>query len=198
MTNRSTDLRLIASVTEHFFFWQGLRWVPLGFALLAGFVIPHALVPKAARVTLMMIFMAAAFAVSCAAGRWYGRTYGTVHGIPGRHARRERLKWNVVYPLILVSLIADALWRGPFFLSGPVWAAAILAYRNSTGGGRTHYFVIAALVAALGFAPLFVGAGKPMFNLFFLVLGGAYIIGGLLDHVALTRILGTDDHARSL
>ena len=30
------DLRRLHAVTDNFFFWQGLRWIPMGFALMVS------------------------------------------------------------------------------------------------------------------------------------------------------------------
>jgi hypothetical protein len=107
------------------------------------------------------------------------------------HARRERIKWTFVYPAMALSLVADTLLAPPILLSGFVWAGGILAYRRSTGGGRAHYLVAAPLLAAFGLLPLLglVTPGKAVVNLFFAAVGIVFIIGGLLDHLELGRVL---------
>jgi len=186
------QLRRIESVTANYFFWQGLRWVPLGVALLLAILI------RAAQPVITVLLMAVALALSGAAGRYYQRTFGNVRAIPGRHVRRDRWKWFFVYPLMAASLIIDGRMPSAFFVTGPVWGAAIVAYWNSTGRGRLHYLVIAAIVAASGFAPALgmIEPGKPMLNAFFVLLGVVYVIGGVLDHYELVRILGPlpEDH----
>ena len=182
----------IESVTEHFFFWQGLRWVPLGLALMAALFVPRRMIPsEAARLAFLCAVIAAGWIVSAAFARYYERTYGHVHGIA--HERRERWKWWFVYPMMLLALLVDAVWKGPIFVTGPVWGAAILLYRQSTGGGRLHYVAFAVLLAAIGFLPLtgVVRPGRELFNLFFGAVGAAYVLGGLLDHFEMTRILGS-------
>ena len=182
--------RAIESVTEHFFFWQGLRWVPLGLALMAALFVPRHVIPSSgARLAFLCAVIAVGWIVSGAFARYYDRTYGHVHGT--RHERRERWKWSFVYPMMLLALLVDAVWKGPIFVTGPVWGAGILLYRQSTGGGRLHYVVFALLLASIGFLPLagVVRPGRELFNLFFGAIGAAYVLGGLLDHFEMTRIL---------
>jgi hypothetical protein len=187
---RTDELQRIEDVTANFFFWQGLRWAPIGVALVAGIAFAEQFAAtRERRILVLGGSVALGFVMSALAGRYYARAYGRVRALPDLAARRERLKWNVVYPLMLLSLIGDLMWKGPVLLSGPIWAAAIVAYRNSTGRGRAHYFVIAALVATTFFLPLFIEPGRTTVNVFFLVIGAAYAIGGILDHLELRRIL---------
>ena len=185
----TSELQRIEDVTANFFFWQGLRWAALGSALIAGIVVSEQFAAREARVAVLVVSVFLGFLLSSSAGRYYARAYGRVRARPELAARREHLKWNVVYPLMFVSLLVDALWKGPVLLSGPVWAAAILAYRNSTGHGRVHYIFIAAALAASFFAPQFIGPGRETVNFFFMLVGAAYAIGGVLDHLELRRIL---------
>jgi hypothetical protein len=183
----------IAAVTSNFFFWQGLRWVPLGFALLVASLMRDspASVPKSWRSLLVIVAMIVAVAVSSATGRWYARVFGRVRGIPGQHTRRTRTKWLVVYPALVIALIIDGAARPPILFSGIAFAASIEAYRRSTGGGRRHYVIASAVFALLTFVPLmgFTARGFSSLTLLFAVLGATYVIGGVLDHLELTRIL---------
>ena len=193
MPSRETAaLDRINAVTANFFFWQGLRWVPVGIALLVvtwsyG---PNSPVPKSWESLLLIATMTVALAASAMVGRWYARSFGRVRGIPGQHARRTRTKWLVVYPALLVALLVDGIARPSVLVSGITFAVAIEAYRRSTGGGRTHYIVASIAFAALTFAPTLglatPGAGGV--NLLIAVLGATYTIGGLLDHRELTRV----------
>jgi len=180
--NDAARLRTIENVTANFFFWQGLRWVPLGIALMTAALRP--------RIEVSLLVLAAAMFVSMRVGKYYSRTYGRVRTIAARTERRERWKWSYVYPMMLLSLAVDLVWKPPVFVSGPVWAIAILLYWNSTGRGRLHYLGIAAIVAAMGALP-FAGVpnGKHAINFFFAVFGAVYIVGGVLDHFELTRIM---------
>ena len=193
MTSRETaTLDRINAVTANFFFWQGLRWVPLGVALLvvAWTYGPSSPVPKSWESPLLIVAMIAALAVSAVIGRWYARSFGRVRGIPGQHARRTRTKWLVVYPALLVALLVDGVAKPSILVSGITFAAAIEAYRRSTGGGRAHYIIASVVFAALTFAPI-LGLATPgarAVNLLIGVLGATYTIGGLLDHRELKRV----------
>ena len=190
---RIDPLEQVRAVTANFFFWQGLRWVPMGLALLVVTWIlgAHTSTPKSWQTPLLIAVMIAALAASAAAGRWYDRAYGRVRGIPGAHAKRTRTKWLVVYPLLFGALVIDATMRLPVLTSGIAFAASIEAYRRSTGGGRRHYIVASAVFFVLSFAIVagFATAGIDALNLLFLVLGATYVIGGILDHFELRRVL---------
>jgi len=188
----TATLDRINAVTANFFFWQGLRWVPLGIALLVvawshGRSSP---VPKSWELPLFIATMMVAFAVSAAVGRWYARSFGRVRGIPGQHARRTRTKWLIVYPALVIALTVDAFAKPSVLVSGIAFAAAIEAYRRSTGGGRHHYIVASIAFAALTFAPALglVTPGPSALTLLIALLGAAYAIGGLLDHRELKRV----------
>ncbi len=186
-------LERIHQVTANYFFWQGLRFVPMGAALLLLAIITQwATLPAPARKLLIVLILVLGLALSSAVGRYYNRAFGSVRGIPGRHARREAVKWTVVYPLLFLSMIIDAMWKGPIFVTGPIWGAATLAYWWSTGRGRLHYLAVALLLAATAFLPALgvVPRGTPMLNLFLGILGAIYIVAGLLDHFELVRLMG--------
>src|SRR5204862_6740011 len=94
------------------------------------------------------------------------------------------------HPVWLASLGVALLWPPPGVVSGPGWAAALLLYWRSTGRGRLHCLFTAAIVAATGALPLAgIPNGKNAINFFFAVIGAVYVIGGLLDHFELTRIM---------
>jgi len=187
------DLERIRGVTANFFFWQGLRWVPMGCALII-----FGLTPVAKRfigspwldiITYGSFFLALWLSTDVL-GRYYTSTYGRVQGIPGQHSRRVRIKWLLVYPAMIAAMIIDAKLNGPIFLSGIVFGAGIESYRRSTGGGRRHYTVAAILVALLSLVPLSgLFTSRQMLIPFLSILGAIYVIGGILDHRELARIL---------
>ena len=183
----------VHDVTANFFFWQGLRWVPMGVALLAVAwgLGPGTPVPDAWQTPLLLAPMAGSLGLSSMAGRWYARSYGRVRARPGMHARRTRTKWLVVYPLVAAALIVDAVWKLPVLTSGLAFAGAIEAYRRSTGGGRRHYIVASALFIAIAFVPVagLVTPGAPALNWVVALLGATYVVGGVLDHFELRRVL---------
>jgi len=87
------------------------------------------------------------------------------------------------------AIFVDILVAPKVFISGIIWAGALLAYRASTGGGRPHYFVGAALLATLTPLPLagVVEPGRPMVVLWATVVGILYLVLGSLDHLELVR-----------
>jgi hypothetical protein len=193
----TATLDRINAVTANFFFWQGLRWVPLGIALLvvAWSHAPSSPVPKSWESPLFVATMTMALAVSAVVGRWYARSFGRVRGIPGQHARRTRTKWLIVYPALLVAAVIDGFAKPSVLVSGIAFAAAIEAYRRSTGGGRHHYIIASVAFAALTFAPTLglVTPGASAINLLIALLGACYTIGGLLDHRELKRVFPNVD-----
>jgi hypothetical protein len=193
--NLSEPARLerIRGVTANYFFWQGLRWVPGGFIMLIAGLIWSDWWPFTglAEDAVLIGALLAALGASMVIGRYYRRTFGHVSGIPGQHARRNAIKWFVFYPAMAASLLVDGLTRGPIFLSGIIWGVAIVAYWWSTGRGRHHYLVAAGGLMVLAFLPTLnvVASGTPILSLFFIVLGGIYMVGGVLDHLELRRLL---------
>ncbi|HEY3033799.1 MAG TPA: hypothetical protein VGJ54_03975 [Streptosporangiaceae bacterium] len=189
MADQSVDLDMTRQVTANLWFWQGLRWAPAGPLAAAAAIVAWAS-PSGALVW-------AGYAVACGlawqlyriADGYYGRRYGEVTLRPGQHRHRGRVKWLAVYPAMLASIVVDMLVMPPVFVTGPVWAGAILLYRRSTGGGRRHYYAAAALLA--GLAPLpalgLVEAGAPMVALWVSVTGVLYLVCGVLDHLELAR-----------
>ena len=188
------DLERIREVTANFFFWQGLRWVPLGFALILIAVAPllKPLLPGPLLDGLTIgALIVSLWLSSDVLGRYYSRTYGHVEGIPGQHVRRSRVKWLVVYPAMFVAMILDWKLNGPIFLSGIVFGMGIEAYRRSTGGGRRHYIVAAVMLGLLAFTPVTgLSTSRDLLGPFIGILGVIYVIGGILDHLELARLLG--------
>src|SRR5688500_13717199 len=103
------QLRRIRDVTANFFFWQGLRWVPLGAALLlfTWRTLPSFPLSAFWRDAMPWLALGGGFAASALAGSYYARRYGQVHALPGLHARRTALKWGLVYPAMALALIVD-------------------------------------------------------------------------------------------
>jgi hypothetical protein len=196
------DLRRFRAVTANFFFWQGLRWVPPGAALLlfAWSTLPDFPLAAPWRDAIPWIALLGGLAASGAIGAYYDRAYGQVHALPGLHTRRTALKWGLVYPAIALALVVDGLLTPQVSVSALVFAAAIEAYRRSTGGGRQHYLLAAVLCAAATFAPLLgvVEPGREVLAMVIGGLGGIYVIGGLLDHRALRQVLRTREEDRDV
>ena len=184
-----SDLETARQVTANVWFWQGLRWAPGGLVFLMVALTPVLMNDSLA----VWLSWTGAFALWVylyrLADRYYARRFGVVVALVGAHRRRERVKWIVAYPAMTASIFVDLLVAPKLFLSGLVWAAALLAYRASTGGGRPHYFVGAALLTALTPLPALgvLANGRPMVVLWATVVGLLYLIMGGLDHLELTR-----------
>ena len=194
----SPDLRRLHAVTDNFFFWQGLRWIPLGVSLMIFSVamMPGVPLPKELRPWVGVPFLLVAFWLSTSVlGRYYARHFGRVKMDHSRHTMRTSVKWFVVYPAIVAGMIADVAWRPPLLLSALAFAAAVEAYRESTGGGRLHYVVAAVGFVALSLLPTLgvMPNGPRAIGAVIGFTGVVYVIGGLLDHLELVRILGSRD-----
>lgn len=192
MTGKPTLVR-VREVTENYYFWQGLRWIPGGLVLVVAGLRWSDWWPLtgAANDGLLLAVIVFAVLASSVIGRHYRRAFGQVHGIPHQHRRRTAIKWTLVYPAMAGSLVVDGLLEPQFLISGVVWGAAIAAYWWSTGRGRPHYLVAVAGLFAFAFLPAMgvVATGRPLLSLFFVVIGGIYIVGGLLDHLELRSVL---------
>ena len=193
MTTNYYEVERIRRVTSNYFFWQGLRWVPLGLIMMALGLRRTSWSPIGAawEDVFLLCLIGLVTAMSPLIGRYYRRSFGDVRDDPDAHQRRDIMKWSLVYPLMILSLVIDMKFKPALFITGPVWCGGILAYWVSTGRGRPHYLI--ASMTMLGLSALqwfgFVEPGKQMFSAFGLVLGAIYIIGGLLDHRELCRIL---------
>src|ERR1051325_4558824 len=197
MAMNDASLQRIHDFTANYFFWQGLRGVPLGAGLLVLSLQPGKWLPfgRWGQALAGALAITIALALSNEIGRWYRRKFGAVRSDASLHARRDLLKWTVFYPLIVTALIVDGWWRPPILMSGIAWAAAIAAYWASTGRGRNHYVVISAVFALSTFAPLMFELGSRVQRLSFIValIGLVYMAAGILNHLALLRMLqGTE------
>ena len=187
-------LRQIHDVTDNFFFWQGLRWIPMGAALLgsAAALSPNLPIPNSLRTWIALpMFVVALWLSTSVLGRYYARHFGRVRGDPSRHVTRTSVKWLIVYPGIIVAMVVDAKLGPPLVVSSLAFALAIEAYRESTGGGRWHYLVAAIGLVAFSVLPLFgvVQTGKHALTPLIGIVGLIYIVGGVLDHRELVRVL---------
>jgi hypothetical protein len=187
------ELERIRRVTANYFFWQGLRWVPLGIVImiLGLKYSPWWPLAGAWENIFLLAVLAIVIGISALVGRYYRRTFGHVREDPDAHQRREVMKWFLVYPLMVTSLVIDIVYKPAFFVTGFVWSVGILAYWSSTGRGRPHYLVASVGMLVLSFVQWsgFIEPGKQMFSVFAVVLGAIYIIGGMLDHRELCQVL---------
>jgi hypothetical protein len=194
MSASRTNLEEVRAIAANYFFWQGLRWIPIGVALI---VVAVDLLAKdffgPLGLLVGMLSLVVAFWMSTTGLRgYYRRNFGRVRADPDLHARRESIKWMVVYPAMMASTIFDLKLSLPIVISGFVWAISLEAYRRSTGGGRVHYVVAAAALCIFGLLPLggSVPTGKDGVAVLVGFFGLIYVIGGILDHRELVRVMG--------
>lgn len=182
----------VRAVTDNFFFWQGRRFIALGPLLIAAVFATNADLDDRLANGLILAAAVLAMIVSARIGRRYREEFGRVRPIPGAHAARSRIKWLFVYPAMFGALALDMLYPRvlPVFLSGFVWAAGLALYRRSTGGGRTHYLVLAACLAGLGLVPLATAIdSRALVSVMMLVLGTGYTACVLLDDDEMREIM---------
>lgn len=187
-----TDLDLLRRITRDLWYWQGLRFAPLA---IVGFIAAATFapwwpkwVPEEGALIAGLIF---ALVMYRAADRYYATTMGQVAPDLSLTTGRSAVKWFAVYPAMGAALLIDGLASPPLLVSGAVWAVSLVLYWWSTGRGREHYLVLAALTALLTFLPVVdpALAGKGAFPVFYAWFGLVYLVAGVLDHVALTRAL---------
>jgi hypothetical protein len=202
MTPMTADrLRRIHDVTDNFFFWQGLRWIPLGTAMLAyAFMrsVDFSTASDAREWIALSLFALALWLSTSVLGRYYARHFGCVRGDASRHVVRTSVKWFLVYPAIVVAMLVDLELVPPLIVSGLAYALAIEAYRQSTGGGRAHYTAFAIGLVAFSILPLFGAApvGRSGLTPLIGIIGLIYIVGGVLDHRELVRVLAPIEEER--
>jgi hypothetical protein len=188
------DLHRIHRVTDNFFFWQGLRWVPMGAALLACAIVfsPRFGVPAPLHTVIALPILGVALWLSTSVlGRYYAGHFGRVHGDPSRHLLRTYVKWLVVCPAMVGAILVDSRFEPPLIVTALAFAIAVEAYRQSTGGGRVHYIIASVWLAAFSILPVagLASAGKSSLTPLIGILGLIYIVGGMLDHRELLRVL---------
>lgn len=187
-------LRQIHDVTDNFFFWQGLRWIPMGAAMLGCAVVssPRLSIDAAVRAWIALpLFGVALWLSTSVLGRYYARHFGSVRGDASRHTVRTSIKWLIAYPAIIVAMVVDAHFAPPVIVSALAFALAVETYRQSTGGGRRHYILAAIGLIVFSILPLsdVVPSGKQSLTPLIGIIGLIYIVGGVLDHRALVRAL---------
>jgi len=193
-----TNLDLLRRITRDLWYWQGLRFAPMA---IVGFVAAATFAPgwpeSVPEEGALLVGLVLALGLYRVADRYYARTMGRVAADLSLTQGRSALKWFAVYPAMGAALVIDGLANPPLFVTGAVWAVALVLYWWSTGRGREHYLVLAALTALLTFLPVVDPAltGKGAFPVFYAWFGLVYLVAGVLDHLALTRALPPSEAA---
>src|SRR5918995_132667 len=112
------DLDLLRRITRDLWYWQGLRWAPMGlvgFASAATFspAWPAGLPEEGILVAAVIL----GFALYAIADRYYNRTMGRVAPDLSLTESRSAVKWFAVYPAMGVALLLDGLLEPPYFLT---------------------------------------------------------------------------------
>lgn len=180
--------------TDNYWAWQGLKWAPFGPVLMwAGVsLLGQRWLGDTAANGVTVILLAGALATVRPVQRYYDAMFGVVEQVPDAHRRRERLKWLAAYPLLLVVPFVEILLQPRLSPTAVTLAGVIVAFWWSTGRGRPHYVVAAAVMAALVALPAtgFTAPGRPVVGTLVIGVGVLYVVGGILDHRELTRRLG--------
>lgn len=208
------DLAQIRYVTENYQQLQGLRWVPLGVALLlatplyAGWEFTQSGVLLA----LWVLPVAVGLGLWWLVGRYYTRTFGHVQPIarPKRTWREETVVWALLLAAIVVPR-GTGSDRLRLLLITLVVLAFIVFYLRRTGNLRLrpHWIVLPTVLAAVNLALLtplpFLRPDHWPFHTLFAIwvasIGVGMIVGGLLDHLLLLHTIGSpvqDGHAQTV
>jgi hypothetical protein len=166
-----------AVVCDRLWYWQGLRWAPGGLVFLGG--------AAAAPLQGPVPWVGWAGALVLAA-----RLHGLADGYYARRFRRFSPRrragswWLVALAAVAAAVAVDAVCAPVLLVTGPVSGAALVAYRQATGGGRRHHLVGVAVLLALAPLPAFgvVPPGRPTLLLWMVVVGVLYPVLGVLDH----------------
>lgn len=179
--NQIADLQRTIYATAHFRYLRGLAMLPVGLLCIVFPLFGHL---SGTHRTLAML----GFLLSCLAAvagiryisLYYTRRYGTVaRDRTARSYLAGMLVWAAIY---LGCAMLDHRQPGLGFEA--VWLAAFFwGIYMSSEGRRWHYLVIAAAFAA--FTPFWAQIGDWQTVL----IGLAFVAGGLMDHMVLARLL---------
>ncbi len=188
-------LKQLLFVTRNFHYLQGLRTVPIGLFLVAqsaGWFGPQG------NCTWSLPAFVAVFGLYWLIGKYYDRAFGRV--VRAREERqREGMFSLVILAAFFGSIWLDAALNWPVSVVGMMLAAGFLGTYviSARSGGhdfRLHYVALAALMAGVSVLPALRLA--PRYQLFgptsaplLIALGLIITVGGLLDHVLLSRSL---------
>ncbi|MFQ5562582.1 MAG: hypothetical protein ACE5FO_03340 [Parvularculaceae bacterium] len=194
-----SDADLARRITAHLPYWQGLRFVPFGLALIvfAAKMGEWTDFPGPMLDQVVPVAGGTAFIVYLLLAGYYRRTFGSVSY--SRTTRRSRtiVEILIAAPLMLGSIALDLLTPLPVFLSGAAWGLSILIFWAATGRGRGYYLFGAFVVAAMTFAPLVnpEWSARVLIPPLFAAFGLTFVIGGVLDHLTFRRVMQGDGRA---
>src|SRR5213080_3588542 len=105
MTDQSGAFDMTRRVTANLWFWQGLRWAPMG-ALATGAALFVASAPEpAVGWACYVAALALGWWLYRLADAYYVRRYGVVRLALGQHRRRDQVKWLAVYPAMVAAIV---------------------------------------------------------------------------------------------
>lgn len=83
-------------MTANLWFWQGLRWAPVGPLAAGAVALPSVETEPAVVWAGYAAMLALAWWLYRTVDRYYARRYGTVRLALGQHRRRDQVKWLAV------------------------------------------------------------------------------------------------------
>jgi len=199
--DQNYNLALIRYVTQNYNSLQGLRMVPFGLFYLAS---AAGWLGKQGDCTFSIPALVLAILLYFGLGAYYRQRFGRVHHAPVNlgpiRLAVESPVWFVVglgaFLVFWAISALDYFLRPPVSLLGLSLAAGLAAvWLLPTFRPRVHYLVMAILVTGISLLPL---AGFSSGNeilapvegtLLYIVLGSIFVVGGLMDHLILVRVL---------
>ena len=182
-------LTRIRYITRNFDALQGLRMVPFGFYFLA---LGAGWLGEQGDLSLGLPALVLTLIAYWLTGRYYASRYGLVTATKAGRAANLLVPLGVI--LLLWGAAALDFWlRLPVSILGLTMAVVLLGlWWLHEQRNRVHYAVMGGLVALISLMPLGgVGQGwsiiQPPGALFSLLLGGIFVVGGILDHLILVN-----------
>ncbi|MCC6189516.1 MAG: hypothetical protein IT318_10795 [Anaerolineales bacterium] len=180
------DLQRVRFVTGQFYYLQGLRIVPIGLYLV---LLATGWLGRQGDCTLQLPALLLALALYFVAGRYYERRFGRVQRQSQRAA--EALLVLVALIVFLAANAIDAVGQLPVSLTGLGMASFLFAVYAVHGSRyRQHYAILGVGMLVLSLLPLaWKQTGLSLDRVLLGAFGLAYVVGGVLDHLLLTRTL---------
>jgi nitrate reductase NapE component len=159
-------------------YWQGLRWAPGGFLLLATAAAVTAPVAAPVRWAGWLLAAIGAARLHGLAADYYGRWTPQLR--PGTRTGGGLTASSA----LILALVIDARFTPPILVTAVVGAAILLGYGFATGGGRPHYVGGVATLGALAPLPAvgLVDGGRQRLVIWLVACGVLYPVLAVLDH----------------